>query len=102
MTPYPVQVMTVLRLSDEILNSKNTIAEVKTGEGKSFVIAVLALVLSKYGHKVDVVTSTEELAKRDNENQRKYYELFGIRSGVLERESKEIKYAKNEFNLELP
>ncbi|MDO4504326.1 MAG: RICIN domain-containing protein [Clostridia bacterium] len=31
--PYPVQVMTVLRLSDEILNGKNTIAEVKTGEG---------------------------------------------------------------------
>ena len=96
--PYPVQVMTVLRLSDEILNQKNTIAEVKTGEGKSFIIAVLALVLSKYGHKVDIVTSTEELAWRDNENQRKYYELFGVKSGVLKREAKQ---AKNEFNLEV-
>ena len=100
-TPYPVQVMTVLRLSDEILNGKNTIAEVKTGEGKSFIIAVLALVLSKYGHKVDVVTSTEELARRDNENQKKYYELFGVKSGVLKKESEESNHAQNEFNLEV-
>lgn len=86
--PYPTQVMTVLRLSDEILNGKNTIAEVKTGEGKSFIIATLALVLSKYGHKVDIVTSTEELARRDNENQRRYYELFGVKSGVLKKSRK--------------
>ncbi len=96
--PYATQVMIVLRLSDEILNGKNTIAEVKTGEGKSFIIAVLALVLSKYGHKVDIVTSTEELARRDNENQRKYYELFGIKSGVLKRKTKST---KNEFNVKI-
>ena len=100
-TPYPVQVMTALRLSDEILNGRNTIAEVKTGEGKSYIIAVLALVLSKYGHKVDIVTSTEELARRDNENQKKYYELFGVKSGVLKKGSEESNDAQNEFNLEV-
>ena len=83
MTPHPVQVMTVLRLADDILNDRGSIAEVKTGEGKSFIIAILGTVLAQFGRTVDVVTSTSELAKRDQENQKKYYDLFGISSDVL-------------------
>ena len=67
MVPYPVQCLTVLRLADEILHSKSSIAEVKTGEGKTFIISVLAILLTQYGKKLDVVTSTTELAKRDKQ-----------------------------------
>ena len=83
MVPYPVQCLTILRLADEILHSKGAISEVKTGEGKTFIISVLAILLTQYGKKLDVVTSTTELAKRDQKEQKKYYDLFGITSGVL-------------------
>ena len=55
----------------DILNGKNangsksrgSIGEVKTGEGKSFIIAILAILLVKvYKRKIDVVTSNIELA----------------------------------------
>ena len=83
MVPYPVQCLTVLRLADEILHSKGSISEVKTGEGKTFIISALAILLAQYGKKLDVITSTTELAKRDQQEQKKYYDLFGITSGVL-------------------
>ena len=85
MIPHPVQCITILRICDEILNSKTkgSIAEVKTGEGKSFIIAVIAIVLRKHGRLIDVVTSNMELATRDQDDQKEYYNLFGIPSGVL-------------------
>ena len=86
-TPHPVQCLTVLRLADSLLNNKDNkgaIAEVKTGEGKSYIIAVLAIVLAKfYGKKIDVITSTVELARRDEADQREFYNLFKVKSGVL-------------------
>lgn len=88
-SPYPVQVMTILRLADDVLNDSGSIAQVKTGEGKSFVIAILATVLAEFGRTIDIVTSTSELARRDYENQKKYYDLFGISSDVLKRGSKD-------------
>ena len=75
--------MGIIRLADEIINGQGAIGEIKTGEGKSFIISVLGVVLSKYGRKIDIVTSNLELARRDEEDQRMYYELFGIGSGVL-------------------
>ena len=85
MIPHPVQCITIIRICDEILNGakKGAIAEVKTGEGKSFIIAVIAIVLVLHGRKVDVVTSNLELATRDQEDQKEYYNLFNIGSGVL-------------------
>ena len=82
-SPYPVQCLTILRLANEILHSKGSIAEVKTGEGKTFIISVLAILLAQYGKTLDIVTSTTELARRDQEEQKKYYDIFGISSGVL-------------------
>ena len=82
-SPRPVQAMGIIRLADEIINGQGAIGEIKTGEGKSFIISVLGVVLSKYGRKIDIVTSNLELARRDEEDQRMYYELFEIGSGVL-------------------
>ena len=83
MIPHPVQVITIIRICDEIINGKGAIAQVKTGEGKSFIISVIAIVLVRYGRLVDVVTSNLELAIRDEKDQRDYYKLFNINSGVL-------------------
>ena len=86
--PHIVQILSILRLADSIINkkglTKGAIAEIKTGEGKSYIISILAILLVKYyKKKIDIVTSTVELARRDNEEQNEFYNLFNIKSGVL-------------------
>lgn len=90
-TPYTVQVLTILRLADQILNKKGALAQVKTGEGKSFIVAVLSIVLALKGRKPDIITSTIELAKENEKDQRKYYDLFEdefVKLGLLDPKEK--------------
>ena len=46
-TPRPVQILAILRLADSIFNNdgKGSIGEIKTGEGKSFIVSTLAILL---------------------------------------------------------
>ena len=86
--PHTVQILSILRLADSIINKEGTkkgaIAEIKTGEGKSYIISILAILLAKYYQKkIDIVTSTVELARRDSEEQNEFYKLFDIKSGFL-------------------
>jgi len=108
--PHTVQILSILRLADSIINKegrkKGAIAEIKTGEGKSYIISIIAILLVKYyNKKIDIVTSTVELARRDNEEQKEFYNLFDIKSGVLfSRNESEfmhinIKNISKEFNL---
>ena len=80
MIPHLVQLIRIIRIYDEILNGKGAIAQVKTGEGKSFIISLIAIVLVLHGRKIDIVTSNLELAIRDEKDQRDYYKLFNIQS----------------------
>ena len=77
------QLITIIKICDEILNGKGAIEQVKTGEGKSFIISVIAIVLALHNKLIDVVTLNLELAIRDEKDQRDYYKLFNIQSGVL-------------------
>ena len=56
----------------------NCLLEVLTGEGKSCIIAMFAAALAMQGRKVDVVTSSPVLAKRDAANWAKFYEKFEL------------------------
>ena len=47
---------------------KGKLAQIKTGEGKSLIIAMLALANALMGNFVDVITSTHYLAERDQKN----------------------------------
>ena len=62
--------MAILRLAHSALirNVKGSIGEIKTGEGKSFIVSTLAILLCLYGKKVDIITSNIELASRDQKN----------------------------------
>jgi hypothetical protein len=95
--PHPVQVLSVLRLADEVLNgtARGAIAQIETGEGKSFIIAALSILLVLCGRKVDISTSNMELASRDEKEQKMYYNLFGIASDILYSTNTECAYVEH-------
>ena len=51
-----------------------------TGEGKSCIIAMFAAVLGMQKLKVDVITSSPILARRDAEEWAAFYKIFGLRA----------------------
>ena len=95
--PHPVQCFAMIRLLNEILNSntKGALAEIQTGEGKSYIVSVVAIALViQYKKKVDIVTPNLELAFRDEENQRDYFKAFNIKSGVLASDNGDEEFIK--------
>jgi hypothetical protein len=64
------------------LNAKTFIAQMATGEGKSIVIAMLAVFMVKqFGLKVHVLENNEGLLLRDYATNAPFYDRFGIKSG---------------------
>ena len=57
---------------------KGLIVEMLSGEGKTICVAVIACILHKLGHNVDIVTSSDYLAKKDVNEQKKLFSLLGI------------------------
>ncbi|MDR0404754.1 MAG: hypothetical protein LBH37_03070 [Oscillospiraceae bacterium] len=83
--PNVVQVLAVLKFAHKVLcgESKGVIGEIKTGEGKSFIITIVAILLAQFDRKIDVVTTNMELAYRDQKEQEIFYDLFNVKSGLL-------------------
>lgn len=68
------------------VHSNKAILEVKTGEGKTMIVALTALYYALRGKKVDVFTSSETLAMTEtgsNSSVRKLLSIFGISLGDL-------------------
>lgn len=67
-----------------LINGKNTLAQMSTGEGKSLVVAGVAICKALAGLKVDIITSNSVLAVRDAKwttdkgGLRDLYDLFGV------------------------
>ncbi len=74
--PYNTQIINVLAL----WNAPNhrCIAQIKTGEGKSCIVAMLATFLACQGYPVDVITTSPDLAKRDATKFERFYKKFGL------------------------
>uniref|UniRef100_A0A182W241 Uncharacterized protein n=1 Tax=Anopheles minimus TaxID=112268 RepID=A0A182W241_9DIPT len=68
------------RLSVLVLlaNKRSTLAQVSTGEGKSLIVVALSIIKALFREKVDIVTSSPVLAKRDSELNRDIYGMFDI------------------------
>jgi len=82
-----VQVVCILRLLGATSNSslvdvKNHLAEVLTGEGKSVTIGVLATTLALYGYHVDCVCYSSMLSQRDEEDFKSMFESFGLKDKI--------------------
>ena len=57
---------------------KGRIAQVRTGEGKSTIITIIATFLACQGRNVDIITANHYLAIRDQNKYYSYYQYFGI------------------------
>ncbi len=76
---YDTQILSFLALlQDTGEGFKGRIAQIKTGEGKSTIIAMLAVFMGCQGEFVDVITSSEYLAKRDCEKYTPFFEALGL------------------------
>ncbi|CAF3715511.1 unnamed protein product [Rotaria sp. Silwood1] len=62
-------------------NNIARLAQIKTGEGKSVIIAMFAAIKALNGHKVDIVTTSPLLAKRDAENKQPFYRMLNLTVG---------------------
>ncbi|XP_055382773.1 uncharacterized protein LOC129612941 [Condylostylus longicornis] len=61
-----------------LLNKRNTLAQVCTGEGKSLIVVAISIAKALCNQKVDIITSSSVLAKRDAEENKDIYSLFNI------------------------
>ena len=88
-SPYLIQCISVETFLFHFINFKERkdlkgrLAQIKTGEGKSLIIAMISLANALMGFFVDVITSTKYLAKRDQLKYKKLFDLFGINSNNI-------------------
>ena len=75
--PFSTQILVVLGLI-EGGGDAGRLVQVKTGEGKSTIVALLAAYMATLGHEVDVISSNRPLALRDFEKYTPYYDFFGV------------------------
>ncbi|MCL2694351.1 MAG: preprotein translocase subunit SecA, partial [Oscillospiraceae bacterium] len=75
--PYPVQV------EGGIVLHQGRIAEMKTGEGKTFVAALPSYLNGLTGEGVHVVTVNDYLAKRDSEQIGRVHRFLGLTVGLI-------------------
>ena len=87
-TPYFIQLTVGSFLSHYIKNNnRGRIAQIKTGEGKSIIIAILALSNALMGYFVDIITSTNYLAEKEQIKFSKLFLLFGVSSSNIIKEN---------------
>ncbi|CAD8105185.1 unnamed protein product [Paramecium sonneborni] len=76
--PRPAQLLSVIELYNHDIN-KGRLAQIYTGEGKTVIIAMLAILLCrKRRRNVDIVTSSPVLAIRDAQDLDSFYKLFQV------------------------
>ncbi len=77
MRPFDVQLIGAMILND------NSIAEMKTGEGKTLVATLAVYLNALAGKGVHVVTVNDYLAKRDAATMGRLYSFLGLTTGVI-------------------
>lgn len=76
-SPREIQILSaIILLNTE--NGKGRLAQINTGEGKTTIVAMLAVFKALENFKVDVITSSTELAKPQAEKLAKFYSSFEL------------------------
>ena len=77
---YDVRDVQLLSILIMLLKPKNKgmFCQINTGEGKSSIVSILATIKALQHDYVDVLSSSIVLAKRDAEEKKDFYSLFGL------------------------
>lgn len=76
--PRDIQLIALLVLLQAKSNGNGRLVQVNTGEGKTTTVAMLAVLKVLEGHRVDVITSSPELARPQATSLAGFYKLFEI------------------------
>ncbi len=68
--------------------NEGLLARINTGEGKSWIVAIIAILKCLDKNVVDIVTSSSILAQRDAENFEKLYSLFNLKCDYIKENEK--------------
>jgi hypothetical protein len=79
--PRNVQFIALLLLLQLPTERKGRLAEIATGEGKTYICAMLGVLRALSGASVDIVTSSTVLAAANAKEMAGFYSLFGISVG---------------------
>eukprot|EP00977_Amphora_coffeiformis_P003535 scaffold674_cov130-Amphora_coffeaeformis.AAC.14 len=86
MRPHPAQVIAVWLLVNancqDFMSLESRLAEVKTGEGKSIILGVTAIILALLGCKVTCVCYSSFLSERDEKAFRSMFSSFGVSASI--------------------
>ena len=76
-----------VQIRGAIACASGTIIEMQTGEGKTIVTAMAAIIRSIFDQSVHVATTTDYLAERDHESVVSIFNTLGIRSAILTKDA---------------
>ena len=89
-----------VQLVGGVVLHRGSIAEMKTGEGKTLVSTLPAYLNALSGNGVHIVTVNDYLAKRDSEWMGKIYSKLGLKTGCITNDLDDIQRKKNyEFDI---
>jgi len=98
---HEMQITCILRMLGIVRSNRivSHLAEVFTGQGKSVILAVLAVTLALFGFSVDVVCYSKALSERDRDEFNSMFDAFGvggkIRYGTFEQLSDKLIHEKH-------
>jgi preprotein translocase subunit SecA len=75
--PFPVQIAATIGLQ------QGTLVEMATGEGKTLAAALAGVLAAWVGRPCHVITVNDYLAARDEADFRKFFQVCGVRSGIV-------------------
>lgn len=81
--PYNTQILSLLGILQHPATMKGRIAQVRTGEGKSLLITLLAFYFACQNKTVDIITSSRYLAQRDQLRFENFFITFEIPSSHI-------------------
>lgn len=90
--PYHTQLLSFLSIIRPQENNKGRVAQIRTGEGKSLIVAMLAAYLCYQNRFVDIISSANYLAKRDQQKSADFFKLLNVTSAHICYENPERKH----------
>lgn len=81
--PNCVQIIAIFQLLSVGVKPEklySSLAEILTGQGKSWILALLAATLALTGHDVKIVCYSDRLSQRDMHNASKFFECLGLKN----------------------